>query len=162
STGEAMLALQTVSEGSGASIATSDRDKLDELYRSHHEVIWRTLRRLGFSPEAAADATHQAYLIATERLDQIYVGSEQAYLLSPAIRFARTVARDNRRLQLEEDIDLGADPSSHADAMTNRQMALQMMDRVLCQMSADLVTTFVLFEIEGMTTPEIAELEGIP
>jgi len=162
STGEAMLALQTVSEGSGASIATSDRDKLDELYRSHHEVIWRTLRRLGFSPEAAADATHQAYLIATERLDQIYVGSEKAYLFSTAIRFAKTVARNNRRLQLEEDIDLGADPSIHADAMTNRQMALQMMDRVLCQMSADLVTTFVLFEIEGMTTPEIAELEGIP
>src|SRR5690606_39821992 len=79
-----------------------------------------------------------------------------------AIRFAKTVARNNRRLQLEEDIDLGADPSIHADAMTNRQMALQMMDRVLCQMSADLVTTFVLFEIEGMTTPEIAELEGIP
>jgi RNA polymerase sigma-70 factor (ECF subfamily) len=46
--------------------------------------------------------------------------------------------------------------------MTNRQMALQLMDRVLSQMGSELVTTFVLFEIEGMTTPEIAQVEGIP
>jgi RNA polymerase sigma-70 factor (ECF subfamily) len=162
STGEAMLARKTVSVGRAPSIPMGDRAKLDQLYRSHHEVIWRTVRRLGFSPEAAADATHQAYLIATERLDQIYAGSEKAYLFSTAIRFAKTAARKNRRLQLEEDIDLGADPTLHADSMTNRQMALQLMDRVLSQMGPELVTTFVLFEIEGMTTPEIAQVEGIP
>lgn len=157
-----MLARKTVSVRPTPSIPMGDRAKLDELYRSHHEVIWRTLRRLGFSPEAAADATHQAYLIATERLDQIYAGSEKAYLFSTAIRFAKTAARKNRRLQLEEDIDLGADPTLHSDSMTNRQMALQLMDRVLSQMGPELVTTFVLFEIEGMTTPEIAQVEGIP
>ena len=33
---------------------------------------------------------------------------------------------------------------------------------VLRQMSDDLRTVFVLFEIEGMTVPEVAEVVGIP
>jgi RNA polymerase sigma-70 factor (ECF subfamily) len=157
-----MLSAEAIIRKPTAPLPRADRAKMDDLYRAHHEVIWRTLRRLGFSPEAAADATHQAYLIATERLDQIFVGSEKAYLFSTAIRFAKTVARNNRRMQLEEDIDLGADPKTHTDTMSNRQMALQLLDRVLGQMSSELVTVFTLFELEGMTTPEIAEIEGIP
>lgn len=157
-----MLTAEAIAIEPAVPLPRAERAKVDELYRAHHEVIWRTLRRLGFSAEAAADATHQAYLIATERLDQIYAGSEKAYLFSTAIRFAKTVARKNRRMQLEENIDLGADPKLHADAMTDRQMALQLLDRVLSQMSSELVTVFTLFELEGMTTPEIAEIEGIP
>lgn len=144
--------------------AVSDEDKLrlTELYRAHHQVIWRTLRRLGFSPEAAADYTQQAYLIAMERLDRIYEGSEKAFLFSTAIFFGRTAARKERRMDLTDEVDAGSDRGGAATAMDQRQMALQLLDRVLSQMPQDLVTTFSLYEIEGLSSPEIATILGIP
>ncbi len=137
-------------------------DRLETMYRAHHQVIWRTLRRLGFSPEAAADYTQQAYLIALERMDDIYQGSEKAFLFSTAIRLGRTAARKLRRMDLSDDVDLGSDMGGSAQAADDRQVALQLLERVFSNMDVDLVTVFSLYEIEGMSSPEIAELLDIP
>jgi RNA polymerase sigma-70 factor (ECF subfamily) len=132
------------------------------MYRAHHQVIWRTLRRLGFSPEAAADYTQQAYLIALERLDDVLVGSEKAFLFSTAIRLGRTAARKLRRMDLTDDVDLGSDMGGGAEWADSRQVALQLLERVLAHLDVDLVTVFTLYEIEGMSSPEIAEMLDIP
>lgn len=158
-----MLATQAlpIQHFSGASRPT-DQARLEAMYRAHHVVIWRTLRRLGFSPEAAADSTHQAYLIAAERLNQIHLGSEKAFLFSTAIRLAKTVARKNRRMDLHEDIEAGPDPNTGSEKIVNRQVALQLLERLLSHMDPDLVTVFTLYELEGMSSPEIAEILDIP
>ena len=142
--------------------AAAQRQSLDQLYRAHHQVIWRTVRRMGFSPEASADATHQAYVIAAERIDQIYIGSEKAFLFSTAIRLAKTTRRKEQRLELHEDIDLGTTSGGGDEEAATRQTALQLLDRVLSRMDEDLVTVFSLFEMEGLSSPEIAELLEIP
>ena len=138
------------------------RIRLERMFKAHHELVWRTLRRLGLSPEGAADATQQAFLIAAERLDDIRTGSERAFLFGTALRLARTASRTNRRWQLEEDMDLHADLTVAADAATDRQRAIELTDRVLSKLDPDLLTVFVLFELEGMSTPEIARMVGIP
>jgi len=143
-------------------VTDEDRRQLADLYRAHHKIIWRTLRRMGFNPDSAADFTQQAYLIALERLPYIFVGSEKAFLFSTAIYFGRTALRKERRLELSEDVDLGSDLGASASQLANRQFALQVLDRVLGTMAPDLVTVFSLYEIEGMTAPEISELLGIP
>ncbi len=143
-------------------VTDADRRKLADLYRVHHRVIWRTLRRLGFSPESAADSTQQAYLIALERLDRIHEGSEKAFLFSTAIYFGRTAFRKEKRLELSEDIEVGSDLGEAAHRLDDRQMVLQLLDRVVSGMDPDLLTVFALYEIEGMTSPEISELLSIP
>ncbi|HXS17410.1 MAG TPA: sigma-70 family RNA polymerase sigma factor [Polyangiaceae bacterium] len=143
-------------------VTDEDRRQLSDLYRVHHKIIWRTLRRMGFNPESAADFTQQAYLIALERLAYIFPGSEKAFLFSTAIFFGRTALRKERRLELSEEVDLGSDLGASAAQLTNRQFALQVLDRVLGSMAPDLITVFSLYEIEGMTAPEISELLGIP
>jgi RNA polymerase sigma-70 factor (ECF subfamily) len=145
---------------SSGTVVSSDR--LETMYRAHHQVIWRTLRRLGFSPEAAADYTQQAYLIALERLDDVRLGSEKAFLFSTAIRLGRTHARKLRRMDLSDEVDLVSDQGGSARSADNRQVALQFLERVLAHMDVDLVTVFTLYEIEGMSSPEIAELLDIP
>lgn len=132
------------------------------MFRAHHELVWRTLRRFGLSPEAAADATQQAFLIAAERLDDIRMGSERAFLFGTALRLARTASRSDRRMQFEDDMDLHVDPGLRAEALTERQRAIELTDRVLSKLDPDLLTVFVLFELEEMSTPEIAKLIGIP
>jgi RNA polymerase sigma-70 factor (ECF subfamily) len=140
----------------------ASRSRLEKMFRAHHELVWRTLRRLGLGPEQAADAAQQAFLIATERLGDIRAGSERAFLFGTAIRLARTAYRSGQRIQLEDDMDRRADGGSRLEDLVDRRRAVELADRVLAQMEPSLLTVFVLFEIEGLSTPEIAELIGVP
>jgi RNA polymerase sigma-70 factor (ECF subfamily) len=132
------------------------------MFRAHHQLIWRTLRRIGLTPDLAADTTQQAYLIATERLSNIRPGSERAFLFSTAIGLARTHFRRSKRCHLQSDMDVHVDPAGRSEQLTNRCRAVELMDRVLSKTDPDLVAVFVLFELEGMSAPEISQLIGIP
>jgi RNA polymerase sigma-70 factor (ECF subfamily) len=138
------------------------RSRLEKMFRSHHELIWRTLRRLGLSADLAADTTQQAYLIAAERLEHIRTGCERAFLFSTAIGLARTNFRRSQRCQLQSDMDLHIDTGLRSEQVTNRCSAVELMDRVFAKTDPDLVTVFVLFELEGLSAPEISELIEIP
>jgi RNA polymerase sigma-70 factor (ECF subfamily) len=148
--------------GTPATDEKAKKERLERMFRAHHELVWRTLRRLGLGPEPAADATQQAFLIAAERLDDIRQGSERAFLFGTALRLARTAYRTSRRWQLEDDMDHRADAGSRLEELVDRRRAVEVADRVLAQMDPTLLTVFVLFEIEGLSTPEIAELVGVP
>jgi len=148
--------------GTRATDEKAKKERLERMFRAHHELVWRTLRRLGLGPEPAADATQQAFLIAAERLDDIRQGSERAFLFGTALRLARTAYRTGRRWQLEDDMDHRADVGSRLEELVDRRRAVEVADRVLAQMDPTLLTVFVLFEIEGLSTPEIAELVGVP
>jgi RNA polymerase sigma-70 factor (ECF subfamily) len=144
-----------------ATTTLQGRRRLDRMFRDHHELIWRTLRRTGLSADGAADVTQQAYLIAAERLDSIRPGCERAYLFSTAIGLARSTFRRDQRCTLEADMDSVADPTA-GDRVVQRYSALELMDKILAQPHIDLVTPFVLFELEGLSSREIAELLDIP
>ncbi|MGC4094818.1 MAG: sigma-70 family RNA polymerase sigma factor [Polyangiaceae bacterium] len=136
-----------------------DRARLARMFESHHELVWRTLRRRGLSPDAAADTTQQTFLIAAERLADIRVDSERAFLVGTALRLVRSVYRKASRVQLENDMDLRADATR--DKIADRA-AIELFDRVLSQLDASLSEVFVLYEIDGFSSPEIAQMLEIP
>lgn len=138
------------------------RQTLATLFTAHHELIWRTLRRLGASPEAAADYTQQAFVIAAERFFQIRPGCERAFLFSTALGLAHTSRRREWRCQLEANMELHSQRLRTDERVTREHYARQLMDRVLSKMDTTLVTVFILFELEGLSSPEIAELAEIP
>jgi RNA polymerase sigma-70 factor (ECF subfamily) len=158
----ATLTADTASAEALMATPATSKLRLERMFRAHHELIWRTLRRLGLSADLAADTTQQAYLIAAERLGDIRFGSERAFLFSTAIGLARTNFRRNQRCQLESDMDLHANPNARSEQMTNRCTALELLDGVFAKTDADLVTVFVLFELEGLSAPEISQLVDIP
>ncbi len=143
----------------------ADTGRLEAMFRAHHNVVWRTLRRRGLDPDAAADATQQCFVIAAERLGDIRAESERSFLLGTALRLALTTFRNNQRWQLGGDIDLHPHPSAGRqgaeDAMDQRR-SIELLDRALSRLDPDLLEVFMLFEIEGLTTPEIAALIHIP
>lgn len=138
------------------------RKTLASLFTAHHELIWRTLRRLGASPEAAADCTQQAFVIAAERFFQIRPGCERAFLFSTALGLAHTSRRREWRCQLEANMELHSNRLRADEKATREHYARQLMDRVLSKMDTTLVSVFALFELEGLSSPEIAELLDIP
>jgi RNA polymerase sigma-70 factor (ECF subfamily) len=138
------------------------RKRLEGMFHAHHEFIWRFLRRQGLNPEAAADLTQQTFLIAAERLSDIRVGSERAFLFGTATRLVRANARTTRRFTLETDMDQRVSGVQLADERAARQQTLELADRVLAELSPSLLTVFVLFELEGVPMREIADLLRVP
>jgi RNA polymerase sigma-70 factor (ECF subfamily) len=130
----------------------------------NYQFIWRTLRRLGLPPDVADDTAQQVFVIAAEKIDQIALGSERAFLFQTAIRGAMSVRRDLARKrevgdsELETLVDSILPPDEDLQERRHREY----LDLVLAGMDDDLRMVFVLFEIEGLATAEIAALVGVP
>jgi RNA polymerase sigma-70 factor (ECF subfamily) len=136
-----------------------DRVRLDRLFAAHHATVWRALRRRGLPPDAAEDATQETFLLAAEKLDDINPESERSFLISTALRVAHTLGRKTVRWELDEDMDQrfsGRRDTSETSA------DMQLCDLVLSKVDPDLAEVFVLYEIEELTSPEIAGLLEIP
>jgi RNA polymerase sigma-70 factor (ECF subfamily) len=136
-----------------------DRARLERIFNDHHATVWRALRRRGLTPDAAEDATQETFLLAAEKLGDIHPDSERAFLIATALRVAHSLGRKTVRWQLDDDMDQRL--SGHRDAGENRADR-QLCDLVLSKVDPDLAEVFVLYEIEGLTSPEIAELLEIP
>src|SRR6185436_20359829 len=139
--------------------AEVDRGRLESIFNAHHATVWRALRRRGLSAEAAEDATQETFLLAAEKMEDIRPESERSFLIATALRVAHTLGRKTVRWELNDDMDerLAASRDT-GDTRADRQLC----DLVLSRVDADLVEVFVLYEMEGLTSPEIAELLQIP
>ncbi len=137
----------------------ADRERLTRMFADHHVTVWRSLRRRGLSPDEAADTTQETFMIALARLADIPEDSERAFLLGTARRVAHTLGRKTVRWQLDDDMDQRI--SSARDA-GEEHADLQLCDLALSKLDPELAETFVLYEIEGLSSPEIAALLEIP
>jgi RNA polymerase sigma-70 factor (ECF subfamily) len=137
-------------------------ERLQRIFDENYRLIWRVVRRLGVAADMADDITQQVFLIAAERLDDILAGRERAFVFGTALRLVQTMRRRQAR-ELPFNVELPP-PSSvpRPDDLTDQKRARELLDQVLERLPLDLKTVFVLFELEGMTIPEIAELHGIP
>src|SRR3954462_13970488 len=68
-------------------------DRLSEMFHHHYDFVWRSVRRLGVTPDAVDDAAQEVFVVASRKLGSIEVGKEKAFLFGTAIR----VASDTRR-----------------------------------------------------------------
>ena len=154
-----------MSNGSAAAVRdprpVTHPGRLEAMFRAHHGVVWRILRRRGLDPEAAADAAQQCFLVAAERMNDIRADRERAFLVGTAIKLALTSFRSSRRWQLDDDMDQRAAAQAGEETM-DRRRRIDLLDRLLAKLDPELVDVFVLSEIEGMTAPEIAALIDIP
>ena len=144
--------------------AVADRDtRVRALVNDHFDAVWRTLRRFGVAPDSVDDGAQQVFLIASRKLDEIRHGGERAYLLGVAIRVASEVRRAlaRRREDSAELVDV-VDPRPTPEQLLDQKRAVALFDDVVSRMSYELRTVFVLFEIEGLTLPEIATAEEVP
>jgi RNA polymerase sigma-70 factor (ECF subfamily) len=139
--------------------AEPDQARLERMFVAHHAMVWRTMRRRGLSPDTAADVTQQTFLVAAERLGDINPDSERAFLVGTALRVAHSFGRKTVRWQLEEDMDQRV---ADARSASEERSAVQLCDLALSKVDPDLAEVFVMFELEGLSSPEIAASLEIP
>ncbi|MGH7280528.1 MAG: RNA polymerase sigma factor [Polyangiaceae bacterium] len=131
----------------------------------HFDFIWRSLRGLGVSPAFADDAAQQVFLIASQKLDRVAVGSERGFLFSTARGIAANFRRGQRRSpEVADDLALAGhhDAAPNPEQAASSNQAKEWLDQFLESLPPDLRTVFVLYELEGLTTTEIADLSEMP
>lgn len=143
--------------------AEPDR-RVAAMVTQHHSQVWRSLRRLGLSECDADDASQQVFLVAHRRLADIAPGNERSFLLQTALRVAADFRRSHRRRreELEEELSVMADTAAGPEELADRRRARAMLDRALETMPMDLRQVFVLFDIEELTTAEVALVLRLP
>lgn len=140
-------------------------ERLAAALRAHFATVWRTARRLGMAPLRADEIAQEAFVTFARKLDQVQAGCERRYLVSVAVRLAANERR-LRATQLEvaeEWLTLEhPDPAPSAEELLELKRLRSLLDELVLRMPAELGAVFVLFELEGMSGPEISELLGIP
>jgi len=136
-----------------------ERARFEALFAKFHAPVWRALRRRGLDADAAADATQETFAIALTRLTDIDPAKERAFLIHTALKVAHTLRRKTVRWHLEGDLDLYRSPQREPNETRGD---VELCDRALSKLSPEMAEVFVLYEIEEMSSPEIAELLDIP
>jgi RNA polymerase sigma-70 factor, ECF subfamily len=139
--------------------------RLREIIDREYEFVWRSLRRLGVRESDADDSTQKVFMVASEKLNAIGLGSERAFLFQTALRVAAHARRSYRRERTvlgdgESEVD-GEDPNPGLDELLEQKRLREQVDLVLDAMPMQLRAVLVLYEVEQMTAPEIARLLGI-
>lgn len=149
----------------GTNAPREAEQRLRAAFERHFALVWRSLRRFGVPAESADDVAQQVFLTFSDRLSDVEVGRERAFLLSVCVRAA---SNERRRLQRVketpvkestlEEIPDGPTP----EALLHRKRRRERLDAALATLPLDQRVVFVLFELEGLTLPEIADGLEIP
>jgi RNA polymerase sigma-70 factor (ECF subfamily) len=145
--------------------------RLVSLFSEHVDFVARTLRRLGVDAADVEDQVQEVFLIANAKLADLEIGKERSFLFGVAVRIASNKRRTQRRAREHveggpstESFPLEARPSNAPapEEIVDQRRARELLDDILTTMPIELRTVFVLFELEGMTTPEMATLLDVP
>lgn len=130
----------------------------------HYAFIWRLLRRSSVPESRVDDCAQEVFMIAARRLDDVPVERERSFLFGTAMRVASAARRlassryESATSTPPEQPALAPSP----DELLDQRRARELLDAVLDGLDDDLRIVFVLYELEEMSTPEIAALVGVP
>ncbi len=136
------------------------------MFREEGAFVWRALRRLGVAPADADDACQEVFVVVYRRLGE-YEGRGQlrSWLYGIAVRVAaahRRRAHQRHEVPTEEPVGPDEASSMNPEGEVADREALALLDRALDGLDDDKRAVFVLYEIEGLEMPEIAEAVSCP
>jgi RNA polymerase sigma-70 factor (ECF subfamily) len=138
----------------------------EQVYRAHVRFVWRSLRRLGVPECDAFDAAQQVFMVVHRRLGEFEGRSSVArWLFAIAVRVASDRRRSARVRHEVLDGGLAAERAaeqSDGGEQAARREALERLEQVLDTLPMEQRAVFVLFELEGMSGAEIAEVVDAP
>jgi len=158
---------QTARLSSLLAAAMRDRDsdeRLRQIVDRHFALASRIIRNLGIPDGDVDDVLQQAFSITSDRLPDIEVGKERAFLIQTAIHLAGSArrARALSRETLTDELPEVSDGRPSPEDLSDHARALRVLDGVLGDMDLELRSVFVLYEVEEMTMSEIAAVLQIP
>ena len=150
--------------------AKDDETRLDvtAVHKRHGEFVWRTLHRMGVRPPHVEDVYQEVFLVVHRRL---HTFSGQCALTTWLYEICFRVAAGYRRkahFRREELIPdwSKVDAAGPAAASPERQLQAarqaKQLEQILDTLPLEYRVVFVMFELEGMSSEQIAESVGVP
>jgi RNA polymerase sigma-70 factor, ECF subfamily len=146
--------------------ATVDAGQLgaEQVYELHADFVWRTLQHLGVRSADLEDLGQEVFVTVHRRLSTFDGRSKlTTWLFGICLHL---VQRHRRRAYFRLELS-HAEPPERVDPHTPEERyageeARVRLERLLDKLSPERRATFLLFEIEGVSCEEIAELTGVP
>ena len=135
--------------------------RLSDLLRDHYAPVWRMLRRLGVDEACTDDAAQEVFIVLSRKLADVKPGSERPFLLGSAVRVAanyRRTWRVRHEVRDEHALATERDPLPSAEQLLDHKRLRQALDELLESWPDDVRMAFILFELEGLSVPEISQL----
>ena len=136
----------------------------EQVYELHADFVWRTLQHLGVHDADLEDLGQEVFVTVHRRLASFDGRSKlTTWLFGICLHLAQ---RHRRRAYFRLEL-LHAEPPERVDPETPEaryasEEARVRLERLLDKLSPERRATFVMFEVEGMSCEEIAELTGVP
>jgi len=140
----------------------------DEVYAKYFHEVCRWVRALGGLEADLEDITQEVFIVVRRKLDDFKGGNLKGWLY----RITQRTVRDYRRgawfkRLMKRAADSSDDNSLQSISLSDpgdafeKKEAGRWLAKILSQMSEKRRSAFILFEIEGYSGEEIADLEGV-
>ena len=149
-------------------MSEADLATFEAIYRQNFAFAWRSLRRLGVPERDLGDATQDVFLVVHRKFQELNLQRSLAsYVYAVCLRIASERRRSavQRHEQLAQDADrLDESETVPIHDAEREQLAERraLLEAALNEMSLEQRAVFTLFELEGRTGEEVAELLGVP
>ncbi len=131
------------------------------LYDEHFDFAWRTARRLGLPEEEAEDAVQEAFHVAWQQLHTFTWGRFTTWLFRIVANVVSAKLRRRRVREVFGSVWGSTAATAHSiDARVEARDTLTKIEAILRRLSREKREAFALFEIEGLSHEQIAELTG--
>jgi RNA polymerase sigma-70 factor, ECF subfamily len=136
-----------------------------EWFHRYFDVLWRLVARLGVAGHSIDDVVQDTFIAASRRHADIREGQERRFLIGTAVRLSsnyRQRAHVRREVLYGDRLELEASDVPDAERLLLEKHYRSLLDAALAALPDAHREVFVLYELEGFSTPEIAEMLGVP
>lgn len=132
---------------------------LDEVYRQNARFAWRLVANMGVRPADVADVVQEVFIIVHRRLGQTVLNTSlRAWIYGIC---AHCCANYRRRAQNRRE-QLCSDPPEPTADDNERLSARLDLERALGALDHHQRAVFLLYEVEGLSMPEVADALVMP
>jgi RNA polymerase sigma-70 factor (ECF subfamily) len=142
------------------------RPELAQVHATHADFVYRSLQRLGVRPMDLEDALQDVFLVVHKKLDGFDPSfALKSWLFGITVRVAVAHRRKAHHHRERADAELERHPEHTArrgpEAEVIEREGRERLARILDKLTPEKRAVFVMFEIEGKTTVEIADELGL-
>lgn len=148
---------------------TTDAPRFEDIYAQWFHDVSRWIRAFGGLDADLDDLAQEVFLIVRRQLHKFDGENLAGWLYRITQRTVRDYRRRAwyRRFLSKQHVEVRSDrestaPQADPSEVLERREAERLLLQILEKMSETRRTAFILFEIEGYSGEEIAQLEGVP
>lgn len=135
-----------------------------DIFSEHAPHVWRALRRLGVREADVPDVAQEVFVVVHRKLPEFEGRSTlKTWIYGICVRTASDYRR-RAHVRREEPTDRADEGRRSAPQLADleRQEARALLDAALDALDEDKRAVFVLYEIEELDMPHVAEALGCP